>query len=194
MFFAIIFDRKIIPPNGSWLMHQEPVPQDPGRDGDPPRVPSWPDWMDDPAYLAARAEDEDPGDLDLDEDPAPPGLDDAGVLDDAELEALIAEAREVTAGPGRAGEAAARLDRAATLAAMGAVAAGRRGPGMPGLRRRSAASTPAPRLGSPARRPGSAAVSRWTSRRGARRWGCSWRMRPGRMTGTPGRPMMSCWG
>ncbi len=118
-------------------MHQEPVPQDPGRDEDPLRVPSWPDWMDDPAYLAARAEDEDPGelDLDLDVDPGdalPPGLDDAGVLDDAELEALIAEAREVSAGPGRAAEAGARLDRAATLAAMGAVAAGRRGPGMPG--------------------------------------------------------------
>ena len=116
-------------------MHQEPVPQDPGRDEDPPRVPSWPDWMDDPAYLAARSEDEDPGDLDLDEDPdhvPPPGLDDAGVLDDAELEALIAEARAASAGPGRAAEAGARLDRAATLAAMGAVAAGRRGPGMPG--------------------------------------------------------------
>ncbi len=87
-------------------MHQEPVPQDPGRDGDPLRVPSWPDWMDDPAYLAARAEDEDPGDLDLDEDPddaPPPGLEDAGVLDDAELEALIAEAREVTAGSGAGG-------------------------------------------------------------------------------------------
>jgi hypothetical protein len=29
-----------------------PVPQDPGRDEDPRRVPPWPDWMDDPAYLA----------------------------------------------------------------------------------------------------------------------------------------------
>ena len=119
-------------------MHQEPVPQDPGRDGDPLRVPSWPDWMDDPAYLAARAEDEDPGDLDLDEDPddaPPPGLEDAGVLDDAELEALIAEARAASADQARAAEAAARLDRAAALAAMGAVAGGRRGPGMPGSAR-----------------------------------------------------------
>ena len=84
MFFAIIFDRKIIPPNGSWFMSERPVPQDPGRDEDPCRVPSWPDWMDDPAYLAARAEDEDPGDLDPDVDPdhaPPPGLDDAGILD-----------------------------------------------------------------------------------------------------------------
>jgi hypothetical protein len=40
-------------------MHQEPVSPDPG--------PSCPDWMDDPAYLAMRAEDEDPGDLDLDD-------------------------------------------------------------------------------------------------------------------------------
>ncbi|MGH3230474.1 MAG: hypothetical protein ACRDOA_18195 [Streptosporangiaceae bacterium] len=31
-------------------MHQEPVSPDPG--------PSCPDWMDDPAYLAMRAEDE----------------------------------------------------------------------------------------------------------------------------------------
>ena len=53
------------------------------------------------------------------------------MLGDAGLEALIAGAREVTAGPTRATEAA-RLDRTATLAAIGAEAAGRRGPGMPG--------------------------------------------------------------
>jgi hypothetical protein len=117
-------------------MHQEPVPQDPGRDDDPARVPSWPDWMDDPAYLAARAADEDLGDLDEDEDPdhaPPPGL------DDDELDALVAEAREITAGQARAAEAAARLGQTAMLAALGAVAAGRRGPGMPG----SAQSFPA---------------------------------------------------
>jgi hypothetical protein len=60
-------------------MHQEPVLQDPGRDDDPSRVPSWPDWMDDLAYLAARTEDDDLGDLDEGEDPdnaPPPGLDD----------------------------------------------------------------------------------------------------------------------
>ena len=34
-------------------MSETPVPPDPGRD-DPRLVPSWPDWIDDPAYLAAR--------------------------------------------------------------------------------------------------------------------------------------------
>jgi hypothetical protein len=43
-------------------MPPEPVPQDPGRDEDPRPVPPWPDWMDDPAYLAVRAGDEEPGD------------------------------------------------------------------------------------------------------------------------------------
>ncbi|HUB23254.1 MAG TPA: hypothetical protein VMA97_12705, partial [Streptosporangiaceae bacterium] len=66
-------------------MHQEPVPSDPGRDGDPPGaaagpgdypwlgsagwrlVPQSPDW--DEAFLAARFDDEDPGDPGEDEDP-----------------------------------------------------------------------------------------------------------------------------
>ena len=108
-------------------MSETPVPQDPGRD-DPRLVPSWPDWMDDPAYLAARAEDEDPGDPDDYQDPdnAPPAL------DDAELAALLAEAREITAEQARAAEIAAGLGHTAALAAVGAVSAGRRGPGMPG--------------------------------------------------------------
>ena len=50
-------------------MPQEPVPPDPGRDEDPRPVPAWPAWMDDPAYLALRAGDEDPGDPGVDEDP-----------------------------------------------------------------------------------------------------------------------------
>ena len=45
-------------------MSDTPVPRDPGRDKDPRLAPSWPDLMDDPAYLASRAEDEDPGDPD----------------------------------------------------------------------------------------------------------------------------------
>ena len=126
-------------------MSETPVPSGPGRDEDPSGVPAgpgdhpalgsphWqlvpcrPDW--DEAYLAARADDEDPGDLDLYEDPdnAPP----AG-LDDAELAALIAEARAVTADQARAAEAAARLGQTAVLAAIAAEVAGRRGPGMPG--------------------------------------------------------------
>jgi hypothetical protein len=67
--------------------------RDPGRDEDPERVLSWPAWMDDPACLAARADEEDPGDPDLCEDPdnaPPPGL------GDDELAALIAGAPEVT--------------------------------------------------------------------------------------------------
>jgi len=48
--FVIMFDKKIINPNGSWYVHQEPVPPGPGRDENPERVPSWPEWMDDPAY------------------------------------------------------------------------------------------------------------------------------------------------
>ena len=55
--------------------------------------------MDDPAYLAALAEDADLGDPDLDEDPdcsPPPGL------DDDQLAALIAEAREAAADQERA--------------------------------------------------------------------------------------------
>jgi hypothetical protein len=90
-------------------------------------VPCRPDW--DEEYLAAMAEDEDPGDPDLYEDPdnAPP----AG-LDDSELAALIAGAREAAEDPAQAAEAAARLGVTGLLAMLGSVAAGRRGPGMPG--------------------------------------------------------------
>jgi hypothetical protein len=124
-------------------MSETPVPRDPGRDEDPSGMPpgpgehpalgspGWtlvpqsPDW--DEAYLAARADDEYPGDLEeyQDSDNAPP----TG-LDDAELTALIAEARQ--AGRKMTGHTAA-------MAAVEAVAGGRRGPGMPG----SAESFPA---------------------------------------------------
>jgi hypothetical protein len=126
-------------------MSDTPVPRDPGRDEDPPGVPAgpgdrprlgspdwqlvpqspdWPEWMDD-----AHADDEDPGDLDEYQDPdnaPPPGL------DDAQLEALLAEAREITAAQARTAEAWARLGHTAVLAAVGAAVTGRRGPGMPG--------------------------------------------------------------
>ena len=101
-----------------------PVPPDPGRDGDPRPVPAWPDWMDDPAYLALRAADEDPGDLDQDPDDAPPPDVDPGEL--------AAEAARITADQARAAEVAARLGLTAAMAADAAAAAGRRGPGMPG--------------------------------------------------------------
>jgi len=112
-------------------MPQGPAPQDPGREDNPDRVPLWPEWMDDPAYLALRAADEDPGDLDLedpDDDPPP----DAG---DGEL---AAEAAQVIAAQERAAAVMARLGLTAAMAADAAAAMGRRGPGMPG----SAASFP----------------------------------------------------
>ena len=98
-------------------MHQEPVSPDPG--------PSCPDWMDDPAYLALRAADEDPGDLDLDDpdDDPPP---------DVDPEELAGEAERISTDQARAAEVAARLGLTAAMAADAAAAAGRRGPGMPG--------------------------------------------------------------
>jgi len=89
-----------------------------------PETADWPEGLD-----QARWEDEDPGDPDEYEDPdnaPPPGL------DDAQLAALIAEAREVTAEQARAAQRAARLGHTGVLAAVGAGLAGRRGPGMPG--------------------------------------------------------------
>ena len=127
-------------------MSETPVPRDPGQDdnlpgmpagsgdrpwlGSPdwqlvPQSPDWPEWMDD----GAHADDEEPGDLDLYQDPdnAPlPGL------DDAQLAALIAEAREAAEDHARAAAVMGRLGHTAVLAAIGTVAAGRRGPGMPG--------------------------------------------------------------
>jgi hypothetical protein len=132
-------------------MTNEPALPDPGQEDNLPGAPAGPDefpalgsprWqllppgtdpMADPqvreAYLDSLAEDEDPGDLDLYPDPdnaPPPGLDDAG------LAALIAEAREVTEDQARAAAVAARLGTTGALAASGAAALARRGPGMPG--------------------------------------------------------------
>jgi hypothetical protein len=131
-------------------MNQEPAPPDPGQDNNLPGVPAGPvdfpelgsarwrllppgtDWMDDAeqraAYLASLADEEEPGDPDEEEDPdnAPPPN-----LDDAQLAALIAEAREATEDQTRANAHAARLGMTAAMAAVGA-AIGRRGPGMPG--------------------------------------------------------------
>ena len=106
-------------------MPSGPVFQNPGRDKDPRAVPSCPDWMDDPAYLALRAADEDPGDLDLDDpdDDPPP---------DVDPEELAGEAERISTDQARAAEVAARLGLTAAMAADAAAAAGRRGPGMPG--------------------------------------------------------------
>ena len=89
-------------------------------------VPCRADWPDDAAYLAVLAEEEELPDPDLWDDPdnaPPPGL------DDAQLAALIAEAREVSADQARAEAHAARLGTTGGLAAITA-ASGRRGPGM----------------------------------------------------------------
>jgi hypothetical protein len=85
-----------------------PAPRDPGRDPDPPAVP--------------------PGDPDdyPDPDNAPPAP------GDAELAALLAGARQVTAGRAYDAEVAARLGHIAARGALEAVSAGRCGPGMPG--------------------------------------------------------------
>ena len=83
-------------------MPSGPVPQGPGRDEDPRPVPSWPGWMDDPAYLAMRAADTDPGELDRDDpdDDPPPEVDEGE---------LAGEAAEMIAAQGRAAAVAARL-------------------------------------------------------------------------------------
>ena len=104
-------------------MPETPALPDPGRDEDPRPVPPWPDWMDDPAYLALRAADEDPGEA---EDP-----DDAPPPDVAEAE-LIEEAAEILAAQERLASVTRRLGLTAALAAGTAAQWGRRGPGMPG--------------------------------------------------------------
>jgi hypothetical protein len=103
-----------------------------------PQSAGWPEWMSDEAFVAARegpwglAEDEDlaeDGDLagDGDADYArPPGM------DDARRAALVAGAGEFTADQVAAEAEMAGVGKAGVRAALGPVAAGRRGPGMPG--------------------------------------------------------------
>jgi hypothetical protein len=106
-------------------MPSGPVPQNPGRDEDPRPVSPWPDWMDDPAYLALRAGDEDPGDPGLDDpdDDPPPDVDPGE---------LAAEAGRITGELAREAAVLAGAGLTAAAAAGAASAAGRRGPGMPG--------------------------------------------------------------
>ena len=96
-------------------------------------VPSgaeWPVWMDEPGYLAAQCAD-DPGDGDVEEYEDPDNAPPRG-MDDAQLAALIAGAGEFTADQEAAEAEMARAGLAGVRAALGSVAAGRRGPGMPG--------------------------------------------------------------
>ncbi|HEV2260194.1 MAG TPA: DUF222 domain-containing protein [Streptosporangiaceae bacterium] len=107
-------------------MPSGPVSQQPGRD-DPCPAGGWPEWMDDPAYLALRAGGEDLDDPDLEEDPedvSPPEADDGE---------LSAEADRITGELAREAVLLARLGLTGVMAAQAAAAAGgRRGPGMPG--------------------------------------------------------------
>ena len=121
-------------------MPSGPVSPDPGREGDPSRVPSWPEWMDDPAYLALRAADQDPGDLDQDPDDAPPPEVDPGEL--------AAEAERITDEEAREAAVLAGAGLTAAVAADAAAAAGRRGPGMPGSAHPVPGCMPAGRRGS----------------------------------------------
>src|SRR5580704_809644 len=134
MVFRYCVRTRSFIPNGPWYMPSGPVSQDPGRDEDPRPAPPWPDWMDDPAYLALRAGDEDPsnglgldGDGDEDPDDAPPP--------DVDEDELAAEAERITGELAREAAVLAGAGLTAAMAADAAAAAGRRGPGMPGSAR-----------------------------------------------------------
>lgn len=104
-------------------MPRAPVLPDPGRDDYSRPVPPWPDWMDDPAYLALRAADEDPGEAEDPDDAPPPGADEAE---------LIEQAAEILAAQQGLASVTRRLGLTAALAAGTAAGWGRRGPGCPG--------------------------------------------------------------
>src|SRR6202035_5162435 len=112
--FTLYCSSKIIHPNGPQYMSGTPASPAPGRDGDPRRVPPWPEWMDDPAYLALQAADEDPGDPDLDPEDAPPPE-----VEDGEL---AAAADQIAADQARLAAVAGRLGLTAALAAGTAAA------------------------------------------------------------------------
>jgi uncharacterized protein DUF222 len=90
------------------------------------RLPAGADWMD-AGQWAARPIGEEPPDPDRYPDPEDPPL--PGEVD---LDAVLAEAREITADEARAAAMAAAAGTAGALAASAARAAGRRGPQMPG--------------------------------------------------------------
>ena len=104
-------------------MPQAPALPDPRRDEDPRPASSWPDWMDDPAYLAMRSIEEEPGEGEDPDDAPPPDVDEAE---------LAAAAAEVLAAQERLAAVTGRLGLTAALAAGTAEGSGRRGRGMPG--------------------------------------------------------------
>src|SRR5215471_6023769 len=99
-------------------MPLRPVPSEPGRDEDPGRAEK--DWLAWCEAAAASGEPLGPDEEEADDEDAAPW--------DADLDAIIAECRQVTA------EEAALAARAARLGLPGGtpVAEGRRGPGQPG--------------------------------------------------------------
>ena len=110
-------------------MSEAPVPQDPGRTMTCLARSGRSGWMSRATWrpsvrmIPVPAEPEEYQDPD---NAPPPGM------DDAQLAALIAEAREVTAEQAEAEAEMARAGQAGIRAVLGSVAAGRRGPGMPG--------------------------------------------------------------
>ena len=96
-------------------MPSEPVPQQPRRDKHPRSAAAWPDWMDDPAYLALRAADEDLDDPDLDQDPdeasPPPDTDYRDASDDELAGAIAARDRSEACISARKHAAVAELIR-----------------------------------------------------------------------------------
>jgi len=107
-----------------------PLPPVPGPASDVSLLFTTPDWLDDEewaAVVAASADEEEPADLELEEDPP----------DWEGFDAAVAEAREISAAEARNAVYAARLVFDGGFGAVGA-APGPRGPGNPG----SAASFP----------------------------------------------------
>ncbi len=117
-------------------MPQGPDPLGPGRDEDPAGEPGDPvpaqDWMTEKEWLAwcdSRTDEDEPPDPD-EEEPDPDGPPGPWEYD---LDAIIAECRQVTAKEAAAAARAARLG----LPGGQPIPLGRRGPGQPGSARRS---------------------------------------------------------
>jgi len=117
--------RRAAGPDGP---RRTPGPGDPLQDAAAGwrRLPAGVDWMDEEQWAARPVGEEspDPERYPDPENPPWPG--------EVDLDAIIAECREVTAAEARAAALAATAGTTGALAASAAAAAGRRGPGMPG--------------------------------------------------------------
>jgi hypothetical protein len=119
-------------------MPQTPALPDPRRDEDPRPASSWPDWMDDPAYLAMRAMEEDPGEGQDPDDAPPPDVDEAELA--AEAAEVLAAQERLAAVTGRRARAFLDILLGMDSRPLGHAAAGSREP---------QAHTPAPAAGEP---------------------------------------------